>query len=157
NLKVLGFVFLVSLGSSILFGLAPALRLSGSDLNTALREGARGSVGRRHNRLGTILVAGEIALSLLLLAGGGLLLKSFLRLRSVDSGFRSDHVLVMGDFLKSPPSNANEFAERMRTFDRMLQDVCALPGVKRAGFTSELPLGWAGGRGAFLPEGATPN
>jgi predicted permease len=157
NLEVLGFVLLVSLVSSVLFGLAPALRLSRSDLNTALREGARGSIGPRHNRLGTALVAGEIALSLLLLVGGGLLLKSFFRLRSVDPGFRSDHVLVMGHFLKSPPANPTEFRERMQMFDRMLENVRALPGVKHAGFTSQLPLGWAGGRGAFTPEGAAPN
>jgi predicted permease len=157
NLEVLGFVLLISLVSSFLFGLVPALRLSGSDLTTALREGARGSSGPSRSQLGTALAAAEIALSLLLLVGGGLLLKSFLRLRSVDPGFRSDHVLVMGHFLKSPPSDPSEFQARMRVFDRMLDNVRALPGVKRAGFTSELPLGWAGGRGAFLPEGAAPD
>lgn len=157
NLEVLGFVLLVSLFSSVLFGLAPALRLSNSDLNTALREGARGSFAPRHNKLGATLVAGEIALSVLLLVGGGLLLKSFLRLRSVDPGFRSDHVLIMGHFVKSPPTHPGEFRERMQMFDRMLANVRALPGVKTAGFTSQLPLGWAGGRAAFTPEGAAPD
>jgi len=156
NLDVLGFVFLISLVSSVLFGLAPALRLSGSELTPALREGARGSVGPRHNNLGTTLVAGEIALSLLLLVGAGLLLKSFLQLRSVDPGFRSDHVLVMGHFLKFSPTDPREYREQMQVFDRMLANVRALPGVKRAGFTSQLPLGWAGGRAGFYPEGATP-
>ena len=156
NVDVLGFAFLVSVVSSILFGLAPALRLSGADLTTALREGARGSVGPRHNNLGTALVAGEIALSLLLLVGGGLLLKSFLKLRSVDPGFRADHVLVMGDFLKFPPAEPQDYRKQIQEFDRMLANVRAVPGVKHAGFTSQLPLGWAGGRAGFYPEGAGP-
>jgi predicted permease len=155
NIKVLEFVLLVSLFSSVLFGLAPALRLSSSDLNTALRTGVRGSIGPQNNKLGAALVAAEIALSVLLLVGGGLLLKSFLRLRSVDPGFRSDHVLIMGHFVKSPPANPSEFREQMQIFDRMLANVRALPGVKDAGFTSQLPLGWAGGRAGFYPEGAT--
>ena len=157
NLEVLGFVFFVSLFSSVLFGLAPALRLSKGDLNMALREGARGSFGPRHNRLGAALVTGEIALCVLLLVGGGLLLKSFLRLRSVDPGFRSDHVLIMGHFVKSPPVRPSEYQERMQMFDRMLANVRNLPGVRHAGFTSQLPLGWAGGRAAFVPEGAAPD
>ena len=157
NLEVLGFVLFVSLFSSVLFGLAPVLRLSNNDLNTVLREGARGRVGPQDNKLGSALVAGEIALSVLLLVGGGLLLKSFLRLRSVDPGFRSDHVLIMGHFVKSPPANPREFRERMQMFDRMLSNVRALPGVKHAAFTSQLPLGWAGGRAGFYPEGATPD
>lgn len=157
NVEILAFAFLVSLVNGILFGLAPAVQLSGSSLNVALREGARGSMGPRHNKLGMVLVTGEIALSLLLLAGAGLLLKSFLRLRSVDPGFSSNHVLVMGHFLKSSPSSHDEFVERIRIFHQMLDKVRALPGVTHAGFTSELPLGWAGGRGAFFPEGAAPS
>lgn len=155
NLKVLGFVLLVSLFSSVLFGLAPALRLSKSDLNTSLRTGARASVGPENSKLGGALLTAEIALSLLLLVGGGLLLKSFLRLRSIDPGFGSDHVLIMGHFVKGPPANTREFRERMQMFDRMLANIRALPGVKHAGFTSQLPLGWAGGRAGFYPEGAT--
>jgi predicted permease len=157
NLEVLGFVLVVSLLSSVAFGLTPALRLSKGDLNRALREGGRGSFGPRHNRLGAALVAGEIALCVLLLVGGGLLLKSFLRLRSVDPGFRADRVLIMGHFVKSPPADPREYRKRMQMFDRMLADVRALPGVKQAGFTSQLPLGWAGGRAGFFPKGAAPN
>lgn len=157
NLQVLGFVLVVSFLSSLLFGLAPALRLAKSELNIALRDGTRGSAGPRHSQLGSILVAGEIALSLLLLTGGGLLLKSFLRLRSVDPGFRSDHVLIMGRFRQGVPNSVNDYARRMLKFDRMLENVRALPGVKHAGFTSELPLGWPGGRAEFIPEGAAPD
>jgi putative ABC transport system permease protein len=157
NLEVLGFALLISLLSSLLFGLAPALRLATSDLNRSLREGASGNGGPRHNKLGSVFVAGEIALSLVLLVGGGLLLKSLLRLRSVDPGFRSDHVLVMGRFRASSPTGANDFALGTLKFDQMLERVRALPGVKHAGFTSELPLGWPGGRAEFIPEGAAPN
>jgi putative ABC transport system permease protein len=153
DLKVLGFALLVSLLSSFLFGLAPALRLLRSDLNAALNEGARGCSAPLHNKFGSLLVAAEIALSLLLLVGGGLLLKSFLRLRSVDPGFRSDHVLVMGRFRRG----ASDLAVRMLKFDRMLENVRVLPGVKHAGFTSELPLGWPGGRTNFIAEGTAPS
>jgi putative ABC transport system permease protein len=150
---------IVSLFSSVLFGLVPALHLSKRDLNTALSEGARGSAGPRQNRLGLALVAGEIALSVILLVGGGLLLKSFLRLRNEDPGFRADHVLVMRHFVKFSPREPNAYRHQMRVFDTMLALTRALPGVKYAGFTSQLPLGWAGGRAAFFPEGAssTPN
>ena len=156
NLDVLLFVVLISFSSSILFGLAPATRLSAGDLTTALREGARGTVGPRRNDLGTALVVGEIALALLLLAGGGLLLKSLLKLKSVDPGFRADHVLVVGNFFKFPPAEAGAYREQMQEFDRILANVRALPGVKHAAFTSQLPLGWAGGRAGFLPEGVIP-
>jgi predicted permease len=157
NFEVLGFALLVSFFCSVLFGLAPALRLSKSDLNTALREAGRGSVGPRRNKLGATLVVLEIALSVLLLVGGGLLLRSFLRLRSVDPGFRSDHVLIMGHFVKFSPTEPKAYREQMQTFDRMLSAVRDLPSVKHAGFTSQLPLGWAGGRAGFYPEGAAPN
>lgn len=158
NFEVLAFAVLVSLTSSFLFGLAPALQLSGSDLNRSLREANRGNAGPRQNKFGNILVASEMALSVLLLVGGGLLLKSFLRLQSVNPGFRSDHVLVMGRFRKSySPADAKDFSELMRLFDRMLENVRALPGVTHAGFTSELPLGWVGGRTSFTPEGAVLN
>jgi putative ABC transport system permease protein len=157
NLEVLGCTLLVSLLSGLLFGLAPALRLLRSDLNMALREGSRGCGTPRQHRLGSLLVAAEIALCLVLLAGGGLLLKSFLRLRGVNPGFRSDHVLVMGRFRRHSPTGSNDFAQRTLKFDRMLERVRALPGVKHAGFTSELPLGWPGGRSDFIAEGAAPN
>jgi putative ABC transport system permease protein len=157
NLTVLGFALLVSLLSSLLFGLAPALRLLRGDLNSVLNEGARGYGAPLHNKFGSLLVAAEIALSLLLLVGGGLLLKSFLRLRSVDPGFRSDHVLVMGRFRRGVPNGSADFSVRMMKFDRMLENVRGLPGVKHAGFTSELPLGWPGGRSDFVPEGAAPD
>jgi predicted permease len=153
NFEVLAFVLVVSLASSIFFGLSPALRLSGRDLNAVLKKGTRGSSVQTRGKLGSPFVVGEIALSLLLLVGAGLLLRSFLRLRFIYPGFSSDHVLVMDGFSKlSPPDS--EYAQRMEMFDRMLENVRALPGVKSAGFTSALPLGWKGGGALFAPEGA---
>lgn len=154
NLEVLTFVLVVILTSSMLFGLMPSWRLSRSDLNSVLKEGAKGSAGLQQGRLGALLAAGEIGLCVVLLAGSGLLLKSFLRLRNVDAGFRADHVLAMGNFLRRAPEDPNEYAARMRMFEAILDKVRTLPGVRSAGFTSELPLGWAGARAGFLPEGA---
>jgi predicted permease len=153
NFQMLGFVLLVSLASSVLFGLTPALQLSRSDLNTVLKEGARANSTQRTGKLGAPFVTGEIALSLLLLIGAGLLLKSFLKLRYIDPGFRSDHVLVMNGFFKLSPSDS-EYVERMQRFDQMLVKVRALPGVKSAGFTSVLPMSWKGGGAGFVAEGA---
>lgn len=89
NLPVFAFTILICLASSFLFGLAPALQISKADLNEALREGARGSTGSRR-MLGSVFVAGEIALSLMLLVGAGLLLKSLYKLQHVQSRFSSN-------------------------------------------------------------------
>ena len=90
NLPVFAFTTLVSFVSSFLFGLAPALQTSKTDLNDALREGGRGSAGLRQS-LGSVFVAGEIALSLVLLVGAGLLLKSLSKLQHIDPGFQPTH------------------------------------------------------------------
>jgi hypothetical protein len=96
-------------------------------------------------------VVGEVALSLMLLVGSGLLLESFSRLRGLDPGFRSDHVLTVR--LEVPGTRYGEFAKRSEFFERVLERVRALPGVKVAGFTSALPLTWDGGTSGFTPEG----
>ena len=80
----------------------------------------------------------EVALSLLLLIGAALLLRSFSNLRGVDPGFRADHVLAVG--VNVPESKYDQFARRSEFFDRVLERVRALPGVRNAGFTSVLPL-----------------
>jgi putative ABC transport system permease protein len=151
DLRVLGFAVLISLVSSFLFGMAPALQVSKLDLNDVLKEGGRGSAGPRRRIFGNLLVIGEVALSLMLLVGSGLLLESFSRLRELDPGFRAGHVLTAR--LEVHGAKYGEFAKRSEFFERVLERVRALPGVKVAGFTSALPLTWEGGTNTFTPEG----
>ena len=132
NLPVFAFTTLVSLVSSFLFGLAPALQISKTDLNDALREGGRGSAGLRQS-LGSVFVAGEIALSLVLLVGAGLLLKSLHKLQHVDPGFQPTHVLTL-DFDMAEPKYRDD-VQRTRFLHRVLEQARALPGVESAGFT----------------------
>jgi predicted permease len=151
DLPVLGFALAITLVSSFLFGMAPALQVSKLDLSEVLKEGGRASAGSRRGPFRSLLVIGEVALSLMLLVGSGLLLASFARLRGLDPGFRADHVLTAR--LEVPRSKYGDFAKRSEFFERVLARVRSLPGVKVAGFTSALPLTWDGGTNTFTPEG----
>jgi hypothetical protein len=95
DLRVLGFTFAASMLTGILFGLAPAFQISRSDVQEAIRETGRGASGsRRQSRFRQALIVVEVALSVVLLAGAGLLFRSFLRLQSVDAGFVSQQVFT---------------------------------------------------------------
>jgi len=153
DLRVLAFAVAISLAASLLFGLAPALQVSRTDWNGVLKEGGRGSVGPRRGILRNLLVIGEVALSLMLLVGSGLLLESFAKLRGVDPGFRGDGVLTLRLY---DAAKYRDFAKRSEFFARVLERVRALPGVQAAGFTSALPLTWDGGTNGFTPEGIAP-
>jgi predicted permease len=144
----------ITLASSFLFGMAPALQVSRIDLNVVLKEGGRGSAGAHRGMLRNLLVVGEVALSLILLVGSGLLLKSFAKLRGVDPGFRADRVLTVR--LDAPFTKYGDFTKRSAFFQRVLERVRTLPGVRAAGVTSALPLTWDGGTAGFIPEGAAP-
>ena len=94
--RVFGFTLAVSLVTGIFFGLIPALHASKPDLNEALKEGSRGSMGSAAGkRTRSVLVAVEVALSLVLLIGAGLMIKSFLRLQQMNLGFNPDNVLAV--------------------------------------------------------------
>ena len=151
NLPVFLFTMLICLASSFLFGLAPALQISKTDLNEALREGARGSSASRQ-MLGSAFVAGEVALSLVLLVGAGLLLKSIYKLQRVDPGFQPTHVLTL-DF-DMAESRYREWNVRLRFIERILEGVRALPGVQSAGFAGGLPLDSRGWTEESTPENA---
>jgi putative ABC transport system permease protein len=154
DLRALGFAVAISLLSSFLFGMAPALQVSKLDLNDVLKEGGRASAGSRRRPFRNLLVIGEVALSLMLLVGSGLLIESFSRLRGLDPGFRADHVLTAR--LEVPRTKYGDFAKRAEFFERVLGRIRALPGVQAAGFTSALPLTWEGGTNTFTPEGIAP-
>ena len=150
DFRVLAFAVAVSLSSSVLFGLAPALHISGIDLNEVLKQGGRGNTGPRRSLFRSLLVIGEVALSLALLVGSGLMIESFANLRGLNPGFRADHVLTMR--LEVPETKYGNFARRTQFFQNVLERVRTIPGVKVAGFTSALPLTWKGGTSGFTPE-----
>lgn len=135
NQEVLAFSVALSVLSGILFGLAPALQASSTSLNSSLREGERGSSGGR-GRIRSALVISEVGLSLVLLVGAGLLIKSFSRLMHIDPGFDPEHLLVFGVGLPSSAGPAQQDAFYKQVIDRLQ----ALPGVQSAGAVSRLPL-----------------
>jgi len=136
--NVLAFAFGVSVVASLLFGLAPALQVLRIDLNKSLKQGmARAAGGSIADRMRGALVVGEIAVSLMLLAGAGLFMKSFLALQSVALGFRPEHVLVAES---SVPASDLESARRgTRFYKDLLPQLRALPGVLDAGATMAPP------------------
>jgi putative ABC transport system permease protein len=137
---VLAFTCMASLLTGLLFGMVPALQISKRESTQGLRESARGSVGSAtHKRLGGALVVGEIAMSLTLLAGAGLLLKSFWLLTHVNPGFQAEHVVTTRLSLNSPAYN--DAAQQIAFWRQLTERVGALPGVEAVGATSELPLG----------------
>ncbi len=135
---VLAFTLAVSVGASLLFGLAPALHASRVDLNESLKlGGSRTTAGGAAGRMRGALVIGEIALSVVLLAGAGLLIKSFVALHKVALGFRPENVLVMET---SVPSSSDESARRaVRFYKDLLAQASTVPGVIAAGATAAPP------------------
>jgi putative ABC transport system permease protein len=146
------FALFISLATGILFGIAPAWQISGANLNEALTEGGRGgTTGRSGRLLGNALVVVEVALALLVLIGAGLLLRSFLRLRSVDPGFQPSGVLTMRVPLGGSLNSAR--VRRAAFFQQVLDRLAALPGVQSAGGVNGLPLTGLGIGSNFAVDG----
>ena len=144
--SALAFAVLVSLASAVLFGLAPALTAARPDLNEALKDGMRGT-STRGGRLRAALVVVEVAMAIVLVAGAGLLVRSFGRLLAVDPGFRADQVLAMQ--ISLPGATYQEDASRVRFFQQLVARLEALPGVVAAGGVSFLPLDGLGAATRF--------
>ncbi|HKR12251.1 MAG TPA: ABC transporter permease [Pyrinomonadaceae bacterium] len=139
DLKVLGFTFLVSVITGLIFGLAPALQAARFNQTETLKEGGRDSAtGSSGKRIRGLLVMSEVAVSLVLLIGAGLLINSFMRLRNVDPGFRADNLLTM-KFVLPEPKYAG-FQSRTAFYSDLIQRVEGLAGVKSAAVTTNLPL-----------------
>ena len=139
NSEVIIFTVAASLIAGLLFGLAPAFQISKFDLTEALKEGGRGGTsGRLQGRMRNTLVAAEVALALLLLAGAGLLFQSVARLYQVDPGFNPSNVLTMNVWV--PGFKYEEDLKRTKFFHSMIERVERLPGVIAAGTTTVLPL-----------------
>jgi predicted permease len=133
---VLAFTLGVSVVTGLLFGLAPAFQVSRTDVNAALKQESRGDTGGHRHRLRYLLVVSEVALSLVLLIGAGLLLKSFSRLNEVDPGFRTEGVLTFQVTLAGQKSSP----QKVNFIEQILERLRALPGVQAAAATDSLPL-----------------
>lgn len=138
--RVFAFTFAVTMLAGILFGLVPALQTSRPNLNETLKDsGQRGGETSGRNRTGSFLIVSEIALSFILLAGAGLLIKSFLHLREISPGFNPDNVLTMR--LTLPQGKYAQGEPRAQIYKQLLESVKASPGVQSAGLVLSLPLG----------------
>jgi putative ABC transport system permease protein len=144
--RVLAFTLAISVLSGILFGLTPSLQLSSPDLGSVLSDEGRSSTGsRQRNRARNMLVAAQVALSMVLLIGSGLLIRSFMRLRTVAPGFDAKNMLTAQTFL--PPSSFPQPADRIAFYQNALQRLQSIPGVESAAISTALPV---------VPTHATP-
>jgi len=143
--RVLLFLAVVTVMTGVAFGLAPAIQASRRDSAEALKEGGRGSSASRGRLFARhVFVAAQVAAAFILLVGGGLLIRSFQRLMSVDTGFNAEG-LVAG-YLPLPMERNPEAASLTRYVDRVVEEVRSVPGVRDAGVASALPLqGWGDG------------
>jgi putative ABC transport system permease protein len=150
NREVLGFSLIVSLITGVIFGLVPAFFAARSNPNESLREGERGSsLGKTSAR--SALIAIEIALSLVLLVGAGLMMKSFVRLTEVDPGFNPQRLLVFNIGL---PISAT--AEQQTSFyQEVVEQLRAVPGVESVGAVSRLPLAGGNSSRSFNTSGSS--
>ncbi len=155
--RVLAFTLLVSVGSGLLFGLVPALRLSRLDLAAALKQTGQGigytTWGRGHTTR-RLLVIGELALSVLLLVGAGLLIRSFARLSNVDPGFNPRGVLTFALQLSGRQYNGPQPV--LDTYRQIWERLDRLPGVRASGGASDLPLTDSPAWTPISIEGRTP-
>ena len=150
--RILLFTAALTVVTALLCGILPALELS-RPRGEALKEGARVSTGQRERRIFGALVAAQLAIAVVLLVGGGLLLRSFSRLMAVDPGFRAERVLTLATSL---PAQAYRDAASVRGFyTRLVDDVSQVPGVSAVGASTELPLG-VRERRAFTLEQESP-
>ena len=137
NTPVLLFTFLVSIAVAVLFGLVPALKNSKADLQSALKEGGRGATSARH-RVQDSLVVLQMALTLMLLVGSGLLFRTILRMSGTNPGFDTQHLVT---FKVAFSPSATTTASDMRTaYRELLERLRTLPGVQAADFTYNVPL-----------------
>ncbi|HET6176801.1 MAG TPA: ABC transporter permease [Candidatus Sulfotelmatobacter sp.] len=149
NKEVLGFSLVLSVLTGILFGLVPALQSSATNLNESLKEGERGSTGS-HGHARSVLIVAEVGLSLVLLIGTGLMVKSFSRLLEVNPGFDAKHLLVFTVGLPSTSSPEQQDA----FYHQVVERLQTLPGVQAVGAVSRLPLAGGNSSRSFTIPGS---
>jgi predicted permease len=139
---VFGYLAAISVGTGILFGLAPALHTSKVDINETLKEGGRGtSGGSRARYLSAVLVIGQLALALVLLAGAGLMIRSFMKVYGMDLGFNRDNILTARFALDNAKYPTPE--SRAHFHELLLPRLASVPGVESVALVSNLPQGGA--------------
>jgi putative ABC transport system permease protein len=151
--RVLAFTIALSGLTGLVFGLVPALQASKLDVSGSLKQGGRTGEGNRRTSARSLLLIGEVALSLMLLVGAGLLIKSFLRLQEVKPGFNPQNVLTAS--ISLPGAKYKENPQRAQFYRNLIERLKALPGIQSVGAGVNLPLGASGyqiGR-AYIPEG----
>ncbi|MEY2483704.1 MAG: hypothetical protein QOK24_2232 [Verrucomicrobiota bacterium] len=151
--RVLAFTVIISALTGLVFGLVPALQSSKLDVTNSLKQGGRTSEGTRRTSARSLLLIGEVALSLILLVGAGLLIKSFLRLQEVKPGFNPQNVLTTS--ISLPGAKYKEKPQRAQFYRTLIERLKALPGVQAVGAGVNLPFrasGYGIGR-AYVPEG----
>jgi putative ABC transport system permease protein len=138
NGAVWSFTFVIAVGSTLLFALIPALQVTRPNVNETLQEGSRGAVGPESHRLRGLLVISQVALSLLLLAGAGLLIKSFANLRATKPGFDPSHAVTL--HLVMPRVKYPDAEQHRQFFAQIVPKLAALPGVEAAGAAMPMPF-----------------
>lgn len=142
--------------SGVVFGLAPAFTATHGSVSGVLRSaGCHHTASRWRQRQRTAIVAGQMAIAVLLLAGGGLLVRSYAKLLEVDPGFRAEKVLTMGIAL--PSSSYHQDSTKITFQKQLLEKVSQVPGVARAGMTSFLPASGQDSRMGLIVEGIAPD
>jgi len=162
--QALGWTVVIAIGTALIFGLLPGLRVASGNLQTVLKDsGAGAGLGRHHERVRTALVVTEIALACVLLVSAGLLLRSFAKVLQVDLGFEPDHAASINvQYDDSAPTGEASQIKRGAIFQEILARVGAVPGVEAVGITDYLPLGpnrsWDTPvpKGKVLPPGELP-
>src|SRR5947208_3567776 len=150
--QVVLFAIVLSVLTGVVCGLAPAFAALRTSVNETLKEGGRtGTAGGGHARLRSVLVVGEIAVALVLLAASGLLLRSFEKMRAVDLGFRPDHVLATSYSLPQKQYTRQAAVDEFN--HELIRRLQQLPGVKSVGLTSFLPASGGNSNTAFIAEG----
>ena len=154
DLTVLAFTFAVSILTGIVFGLFPALQTSHANLDASLKQGGKGTVGAAHNRTHGVLIIVETALSLVLLIGAGLLIRSLNRLQQSDAGFTADPAsIVFAPITLSGPRYQNNTASVQSFFARVTEKVKSIPGMKSFTISDGLPPDHESDSDTFVIQG----
>ena len=151
DVRVLGFILLVTIATGILFGIAPALRATGGDVGAALKQSGRSIVGTR-SLLGKTLLVVQVAISVVLLVGAGLFLRTLHNLRNVDVGFNPHNMLL---FRISPQMNRYDEKRTVALYDSLLERLGAVPGVRAAALTNPALLSGGTNITSFFIRGRT--